>query len=81
MYICPIPNCFRNRAVSLYSSKIVDKKEILHTVSNTGIYCSSDSSIIQFQKFHLQNQWTLQFEWGHGALLVCVHPDRPLCRR
>jgi hypothetical protein len=27
---------------SLYSSKIVDKKEILRTVSNTGIYCSSD---------------------------------------
>jgi hypothetical protein len=23
----------------LYSSKIVDKKEMLHTVSNTGIYC------------------------------------------
>jgi hypothetical protein len=26
----------------LYSSKIVDKKEISRTVSNTGIYCSSD---------------------------------------
>jgi hypothetical protein len=25
-----------------YSCKIVDKKEILRTVSNTGIYCSSD---------------------------------------
>jgi hypothetical protein len=25
-----------------YSSKTVDKKEILRTVSNTGIYCSSD---------------------------------------
>jgi hypothetical protein len=38
----PIPNGFRDRAVSLYSSKIVDKKEILRTVSNAGIYCSSD---------------------------------------
>jgi hypothetical protein len=28
--------------VSLYSSNTVDKKEVLHTVSNTGIYCSSD---------------------------------------
>jgi hypothetical protein len=28
-------------AISLYSSKIVDKKEILSTVSNTDIYCSS----------------------------------------
>jgi hypothetical protein len=33
---------FRDRATSLYSSKIVDKKEILRAVSNTGIYCSSD---------------------------------------
>jgi hypothetical protein len=42
MYMCPIPNGFWDRAISLYSSKIVDKKEILRTVSNTGIYCSSD---------------------------------------
>jgi hypothetical protein len=26
----------------MYSSKTVDKKEILRTVSNTGSYCSSD---------------------------------------
>jgi hypothetical protein len=38
-YMCPIPKG------SLYSSKIVDKKEILRTVSNTGIYCSSDKVI------------------------------------
>jgi hypothetical protein len=43
MYICPIPNGFRVKAISLYSSKIVNKKERLRTVSNTGIYCSSDS--------------------------------------
>jgi hypothetical protein len=42
MYICPISNGFRERAVSLYSSKSIDKKEILRTVSNTGIYCTSD---------------------------------------
>jgi hypothetical protein len=36
--MCPFPNGFRDRAISLYSSKIVDKKEILRTVSNTGIY-------------------------------------------
>jgi hypothetical protein len=41
----PIPNGFRDRATSLYSSKIVDKKEILRTVSNTGIYCSSDKIV------------------------------------
>jgi hypothetical protein len=40
--MCPIPNGFRDRAISLYSSKTVDKKEISLTVSNTGGYCSSD---------------------------------------
>jgi hypothetical protein len=42
MYVCPTPNGFRDRAISLYSSKIVDKKEILRTASNTCIYQSSD---------------------------------------
>jgi hypothetical protein len=45
MYMCPIPNGFRNTAILLYSSKIVDKKEILRTVYNTGIYCSSDKVV------------------------------------
>jgi hypothetical protein len=40
--MCPIPNGFRDRAISLYSSKTADMKEILCIVSNTGIYCSSD---------------------------------------
>jgi predicted transport protein len=42
MYMYPIPNRFRDRAISLYSSKIADKKEILRNVANTGMYCSSD---------------------------------------
>jgi hypothetical protein len=42
MYMCLIPNDFRDRAISLHSTKIVDRKEVLRTVSNTGIYCSSD---------------------------------------
>jgi hypothetical protein len=42
MYMCSIPDGFRDRAISLYSSKIFNKKDILRTVSNTGIYCSSD---------------------------------------
>jgi hypothetical protein len=42
MYMCPIPNDFRNRGISLYSYKIVDKKGILRNVSNAGIYCSSE---------------------------------------
>jgi hypothetical protein len=40
--VYPIPNCFRDGVISLYSSKIVDKKEILHTLSNNRIYCSSE---------------------------------------
>jgi hypothetical protein len=42
MYMYPIPNGFPDRTISLYSPKIVDKNEILRTVSNDGIYCSSD---------------------------------------
>jgi hypothetical protein len=32
--MCPIPNGFPDTAISLYSPKIVYKKEILRTVSN-----------------------------------------------
>jgi hypothetical protein len=42
MCMCSIPNSFRDRAISLYTSKTVGKKELLRTVSNTGIYYSSD---------------------------------------
>jgi hypothetical protein len=42
MYLCRIPNGFRDRAISLYSSKIVDKKKILYTVSDTDNYCLSE---------------------------------------
>jgi hypothetical protein len=80
--MCPIPNGFRDRVISLYSSKIVDKKEILRIVSNTGIYCSSDkSNVIHFRKFHRQHQCTLQLVWGHGVLLVWVRLDVPLYGR
>jgi hypothetical protein len=41
-YMSPIPNGFRDTDISLYSFKIVDKKEILRSVFNTGIYFSSD---------------------------------------
>ena len=41
MCMCPIPNRFPDRAISLYSCKIVDK-EILGLISKIGIYCSSD---------------------------------------
>jgi hypothetical protein len=34
--MCPIPNGFRDRSISLYSSKIVDKKELLRTVTYSG---------------------------------------------
>jgi hypothetical protein len=40
--MCSISNGFRDRAISLYNSKTVDKKAIVRTVTNTGIYCSSD---------------------------------------
>jgi hypothetical protein len=42
MYMCTIRKGIRDRAISLYSSKIIDKKEILRIVYNIGIYCSND---------------------------------------
>jgi hypothetical protein len=50
--MCPILDGFRDRAISLFCSKIVDKKEILRTVSNTGIYCSSDKRWYSFSAFN-----------------------------
>jgi hypothetical protein len=41
MCLCPIPNGYRDTAISLYTYKIINEKEILRTVSDTGIYCSS----------------------------------------
>jgi hypothetical protein len=43
MYVCPISNGLRDRAISLHSSKTVDNKEILRTLSNTGV--SWDNSV------------------------------------
>jgi hypothetical protein len=43
MYMCHIPSGFGVGVISLYSSKIVDKKKTLRTVSNTGTYCSCDN--------------------------------------
>jgi hypothetical protein len=46
MYMCPVPNGSRDRATSYVfhciCSQTVDKKQILRTVSSTGIYCSGD---------------------------------------
>jgi hypothetical protein len=38
MYMCPIPNGLLDKTISLYSYKIIYKKEILRIVSNTSIY-------------------------------------------
>jgi hypothetical protein len=72
MYMCPIPNGFRDRAISLCSPKIVDKV-ILRTVSNTRIYCSSDKVgrvYVHFRKFHRQHQCTLKFRCAVPKLLI-----------
>jgi hypothetical protein len=51
-------------------------KEILCTVSNTGMYFSSNKVgeiylVIYFRKFHRQYQFTLQGVW-HVVLLDCT---------
>jgi hypothetical protein len=43
--MCLIPSSFRDKSISLYGSKIVDRKEIFRTVSNTDLYCSNDTVI------------------------------------
>jgi hypothetical protein len=47
MHICPIPKGFLDRAISLYSSKIVEKKEILSTSS----YYRVLTMVYNFQKY------------------------------
>jgi hypothetical protein len=42
MYVCHIPKGFPKKSYFTVLFQIVDKKDILHTVSNTDIYCSSD---------------------------------------
>jgi hypothetical protein len=86
--VCTIPNGFRDRSISLYSSKIVDKKEILRTFSNTGIYCSSG----KFEQFTQYNTFskislstTMHFAtrvriWRVAATTVkCTVVKRRLC--
>jgi hypothetical protein len=43
MKMYPIPKSFRDRDIWLSSCKTVDKKDKLSTVSNTSIYCWSDT--------------------------------------
>jgi hypothetical protein len=71
MHMCPIPNGFQDRAISLYSPKIVDKKEILSTVSKWYLLFMWQSwhslpTIRHFRKLHYQHQRTLRLLWGHG---------------
>ena len=47
IYMCPIPDGFRDRAISPYSCKIVSK-EILCIVSNIDIYCFQVPKLVQF---------------------------------
>jgi hypothetical protein len=58
MYMCPIPKGFRDRSMSLYSSKIV-MEEILRTVSNTDIYCSSDKVGTVYPVQHISQNSTV----------------------
>jgi hypothetical protein len=86
MYMYPILDCFRDRAIPVYSSKTVDKKEILRTASNTDSYCSSDKvSTVYLVQYTFENSTVnlsalcSSCEGGHGVLLVWVHLAVPLC--
>jgi hypothetical protein len=47
MYMCPIPNSFRDKVISLYSPKIVDKKEILRTVFLILVFIVQVTKLVQ----------------------------------
>jgi hypothetical protein len=46
MNMCPIPNGFRDRAIWMYSCKMIDKKAILRTVSNIQV-----TNLLVYNKF------------------------------
>jgi hypothetical protein len=50
-YMCPIKNGFGDRAISLYSSKIIDKKETIRTVSNLLTYLIRSSYTLRCRGF------------------------------
>jgi hypothetical protein len=57
---------------------------MLHTVSNTGIYCSSDKVGTVYLVQYIFKNSTVDINalcslWGHGVLLVWVRLDVPLC--
>jgi hypothetical protein len=82
-YMCPIPNSFQDRAISLYSSKIVWwERDITYCFWYWYLFFKWQSwyslpSIIHFWKFQSQQQCTLQLVWEHGILLIWVHLDIP----
>jgi hypothetical protein len=57
--MCPIPNGFRDRAISLYSSKIVDKEEICR---------GADKSLA----FPISPTFILIILLSHQRLLFCI---------
>jgi hypothetical protein len=69
--MCRFPNGFRDRDISLYSTKIVNKKEILRTVSNNDIYCSSDKvGIVYISKTKLRG-FSPQTNYTNRATAAC----------
>jgi hypothetical protein len=79
MYACPIPIGFREICISLYSSKTIDKNEILNAFTNIGFYCSDDeigtASLMQHTFVNIN---ALGYS---GELLVCTVKQRYLANR
>jgi hypothetical protein len=48
MYMCPISNGFRDRAISLYSSKKVDKKDIYYVLFLILVFIVQVTKLVQF---------------------------------
>jgi hypothetical protein len=52
IYMCPIPNGFRDRAISLYTSKTVYRKEILRTVL-IPVFIDQVTKLVQFTQHYV----------------------------
>jgi hypothetical protein len=78
VYMCmrPIPNGLRDRVILLYSFKIVNKEEILRTVSDTSIYCSSDKvGTVYLVQYIFENSTSTSIRFATRVrtwLVVCL---------
>ena len=86
MNMCPIPNCFWDRAIWITTAKLlIRKRYYMYILFLTPVFIVQVAELVQFiinvRKFHCQDQCTLQLVWRRGVLFIWVRLDIPLCRQ